>query len=465
MFGVSLNLSKPQRLLLGMFVLLLVVVIWVASSELTQYIFKQEGFNKPYFTTYFKTLLFMIYLSGFCIWSPWRQQCRQNAGLVEQGIVAEEQNNVVEGGQLISEPQFIPVRFSDSEIDKTSGTESDDSSMSVPRSVRFSKVKEVRQLSESHAEDANLARLSYTASLRAEEVLKRAANKLTIKQVAKLALIFCFVWFAANCTYQEAIANTQPGVVNVLSSTSAFFTLVLAAIFPSSASDKFSLSKLVAVMFSIGGIVLVSWSDKLEESVPAGAIWALVSAMCYAVYLVLLKKKAENEERMDIAMFFGFVGLFNFLFLWPGFLILHYTGREEFQWPNREQWVFLCVNGIIGTVMSEFLWLWGCFLTSSLIATLSLSLTIPGTILADVFMKRVQYSWQFFVGSVPMFISFIAVALLSHYETWDPVLLIVKKVTHCICRRHVHKLSARMREIDSEQRESLIAGGSTAHES
>ncbi|XP_014673949.1 PREDICTED: solute carrier family 35 member F5-like [Priapulus caudatus] len=464
MFGVSLNLSRPQRLLLGIFVLFLVVVIWVASAELTQYIFKEQGFSKPYFTTYFKTSLFMLYLTGFVFWMPWRQQCRSAApGVVEQALIADDVATA-ESDQLISDPQFVPVRFSDSEIERASGTESDDSNMSLPRAVRFSKVKEVRQLSESQGEEANLARLSYSASVRAEELIKRAANKLTIRQVAKFALMFCFVWFAANCAYQEAIADTQPGVVNVLASTSGLFTLVLAAIFPSAAADKFSLSKFVAVACSVGGVIVVSLSDlQLDGNVPTGAIWALVSAILYSVYLVLLKKKAENEERLDIAMFFGFVGLFNFALLWPGFLALHYSGRERFEWPTRQQWLYLCVNGIIGTVLSEFLWLWGCFLTSSLVATLSLSLAIPATILTDVFMNRVDYSWQFFAGSVPVFVSFICVAVLSHYETWDPILVAVRKLTHCVCRRPAHKLTTRMRELDDEQRESLI--GTNSHKS
>ena len=31
--------------------------------------------------------------------------------------------------------------------------------------------------------------------------------------------------------------------------------------------------------------------------------------------------------------FFGFVGLFNMLLLWPGIIILHFTGVEPFQLP------------------------------------------------------------------------------------------------------------------------------------
>lgn len=54
----------------------------------------------------------------------------------------------------------------------------------------------------------------------------------------------------------------------------------------------------------------------------------------------------------------GFVGLFNLLLLWPGFLLLHYTGFEAFELPSQLVWTYILINGLIGTVLSEFLWLW-----------------------------------------------------------------------------------------------------------
>lgn len=54
----------------------------------------------------------------------------------------------------------------------------------------------------------------------------------------------------------------------------------------------------------------------------------------------------------------GFVGLFNLLLLWPGFLLLHYTGLEAFELPSQLVWTYILINGLIGTVLSEFLWLW-----------------------------------------------------------------------------------------------------------
>ena len=55
----------------------------------------------------------------------------------------------------------------------------------------------------------------------------------------------------------------------------------------------------------------------------------------------------------------GFVGLFNIIFLWPGFWLLDATNIEKFELPQDWQvWCSLTVNAILGTVVSEYLWLW-----------------------------------------------------------------------------------------------------------
>ena len=124
---------------------------------------------------------------------------------------------------------------------------------------------------------------------------------------------------------------------------------------------------------------------------------------------------------MDAPMFFGFVGVFNLVLLWPGLLVLGLVGSEPFELPNKTQWQFLVVNGLVGTVFSELIWLWGCFYTSSLVATLAISLTIPLSVIADALWKNKQYEAIFFVGALPMFLSFFVVAMLTHYQDWDPV--------------------------------------------
>jgi len=46
-----------------------------------------------------------------------------------------------------------------------------------------------------------------------------------------------------------------------------------------------------------------------------------------------------------------------------------------------------------------------------------------------------KYNWMFYVGMAPIFLAFFAVSILSHYDSWDPVLLALKKLVQCVCRR------------------------------
>ena len=209
---------------------------------------------------------------------------------------------------------------------------------------------------------------------------------------------------------------------------------------------------------------MVSYADlELEKGVPAGAFWTLVGAFFYSVYIVLLRRKVNHEDNMDSPMFFGFVGLFNTVLLWPGLPVFHLLGWEEFQLPDARQLQFLVLNGVIGTVLSELLWLWGCFLTSSLVATLAISLTIPLTILADIMWKGKRYGPVFFVGAVPMFFSFFLVALLAHYEDWDPLQDLCKVLARK-CRGAVNPASRNQFVFDRQERESLISQESTSQD-
>ncbi|KAM8856269.1 solute carrier family 35 member F5-like isoform 1-T5 [Spinachia spinachia] len=452
--------AQRRRMALGVAILLLVDVIWVASSELTSYIFKRQEYNKPFFSTFTKTSMFVLYLLGFLLWRPWRQQCTGTLKRQHSAFFADAEayfapcTTDTSVKNCLSEPLYVPMKFQDVPTEHSNCFIGDcESSASKKQRVRFSNILEVRQLPSTQALEAKLSRMSYPAA-KDHEAMLRTVGKLTITDVAKISFFFCFVWFLANLSYQEALSDTQVAIVNILSSTSGLFTLILTAIFPSNSSDRFTLSKLLAVALSIGGVTLMCFSsmDNPDEKGVIGSLWSLAGAVLYAIYIVMIKRRVDREEKLDIPMFFGFVGLFNLLLLWPGFLLLHYTGFEAFELPSQLVWTYILINGLIGTVLSEFLWLWGCFLTSSLIGTLALSLTIPLSIMADICMQKVRFSWLFFAGAVPVFLSFFIAALLCHYNNWDPVLVGLRRVYVFICRKHrIQRLPE-----DSEQCESLI---------
>ncbi|SPP75680.1 solute carrier family 35 member F5 [Drosophila guanche] len=447
---IPIMLGRTQKLILGITILVLVDIVWVSSSELTKFLYKEAKFDKPFFCTYFKTSMFSIYLLVIGILAPWKESCeRQNGTYAMMEQNAEDENYYTNQAGL-GDPTYVPIRSAhlastaNASGNTLSGTESDDSSV---RSVRFSKMAEVREMSAHEATDALLARLSYAASL-------RIRRQKTHHKTAKTALLFCLLWFVANYFFQLALEMDETAMITLVSSTSSFFIICLAAVFPSATGDKLTITKVIAVGMNIGGVVAITMNDLHDTKMTRGVLLALFSAFFYASYLVFVKRKSDTEEKVDIPLFFGFVGLWNLMLLWPIFFILHFTKIETFEVPNQGQLALLFLNGLIGTVLAEALWLWGCFLTSSLIGTLAMSLQIPLAIVFDVMLKHEPYSRTFYMGSIPIFLALTLVALLMRNDDTDPLTKLFKIVYRKVCRCHKPNI---VRVNDDEQQESLIS--------
>jgi solute carrier family 35 protein F5 len=67
-----------------------------------------------------------------------------------------------------------------------------------------------------------------------------------------------------------------------------------------------------------------------------GDALALISAIFYAFYVTLLKLRIRHEARIDMQLFFGFLGLFNIIACWPIGVLLHVTGAEIFELPQSK---------------------------------------------------------------------------------------------------------------------------------
>lgn len=137
---------------------------------------------------------------------------------------------------------------------------------------------------------------------------------------------------------------------------SSIFTLLFGALM---GVEQFSFRKLVGVLACFAGIILISTVDlsdedndenrgrfphKSQSQIAIGDAMAFGSAVMYGIYTVVMKKRIGNEDRVNMPLFFGLVGLFNVIFLWPGFLVLHFTGVETFELPSsRKVWTIILV--------------------------------------------------------------------------------------------------------------------------
>ncbi|KAI7895847.1 uncharacterized protein EV154DRAFT_296896 [Mucor mucedo] len=246
-------------------------------------------------------------------------------------------------------------------------------------------------------------------------------HKLSTYDTIKLSLAFCILWFLANYTTNASLAYTTVGSSTILASMSGLFTLGIGAMFK---VEKLNLIKIMAVFISLIGVSLVSYSDHLSgdeqeddqpllTTIPApliGDILALLGAIFYGCYTTLLKLRIGSEDRIDMSLFFGFVGAFNVLLLWPVIPLLHYIGLETFEIPaSPVLWIVILLNAFIGTFLSDYLWLLSMLMTSPLVVTLGISLTIPLALIGDIFFKGLIPSVRYSIGAVLVIAGFLAV--------------------------------------------------------
>jgi len=254
---------------------------------------------------------------------------------------------------------------------------------------------------------------------------------LSVRATLNLAIAFYLIWFIANWTLNASLGYTSVASTTVLSSMSGFFTLGIGWF---SSVETITLLKIITVCTSFFGVVLVSLSDSISSSptdlatrspsahamttgagAALGDFLALASALFYALYVILLKVRIKSESRIDMQLFFGFVGLVNVVACWPIGLLLHVTGLEVFELPpSRKAWQAILINMTI-TFSSDYLYVLAMLKTTPLVVTIGLSLTIPMAVAGDFLLLR-PVSAQVIAGAVLVFLSFVVIGVENSKE-------------------------------------------------
>ncbi|KAM3455781.1 hypothetical protein MY3296_002199 [Beauveria thailandica] len=380
----NIGLGGYARRTLGICLLIVVVFLWTLSNFLASFIFSDHTYDKPFFLVYVNTSMFAISLipmfarymmkngiSGLRtdLIQLWRQRNNRSA---DSSTVKDEEQDAVDGERLLANQEGdtgIPAPFSRG----------------------------------------------------------AAPDKLTFADTAYLSLEFCMLWFLANYFASACLEYTSVASVTILTSTSSIWTLVFCALFK---VESFSLRKLFGVLASLIGIVLISTVDltgnsdehrgsfphKTTGQIAIGDSMALISAVVYGMYVTVMKRRVGDEDKVDMRLFFGLVGVFNMLLLWPLFFVFHWTGIEPFQLPPTGKiWAIILANSL-SSFVSDIFWAFAMLLTTPLVVTVGLSLTIPLSLIGEMIQYGQYSSFVYWIGAAVVFLSFVFVSNESQGE-------------------------------------------------
>ncbi|KAK6954691.1 hypothetical protein Daesc_004659 [Daldinia eschscholtzii] len=273
------------------------------------------------------------------------------------------------------------------------------------------------------------------------------SDKLSFLETARYSLEFCMIWFLGNYFASACLEYTSVASVTILTSTSSVWTLIFCAVMR---IEPFSVRKLIGVMASLAGIILISTVDlsgkdnddnrgnfphKSQQQIAIGDAMAIFSAVVYGLYVVVMKVRIGNEDRVNMPLFFGLVGIFNIFILWPLFFILHFTGiepvrlvfnydicssrvanREQFELPpSGKVWAIIILNSL-SSFVSDISWAYAMLLTTPLVVTVGLSLTIPLSLIGEMIQYAQYSSFIYWIGAAIVLVSFAFINHESHDE-------------------------------------------------
>lgn len=250
------------------------------------------------------------------------------------------------------------------------------------------------------------------------------SRPLTVRETAILSSQFCILWFLANLLSNASLSHTSVGSSTILTSTSSFFTLIVGSLF---GVETITGQKVQALINSIFGLCLITYgTDSNGDQVTApphawlGNLMALGSALIYGIYATMLKVRiGDYESRINMFHFFGFVGLFNIILLWPVIVIFNYTGVETFELPNSfHVWSIVVVNASI-SIISDVCWALAMLMTSPLVVTVGLSATIPLAIAGDMAINSRYGNFTYYLGAFLMVISIFRINQLENAQSED----------------------------------------------
>ena len=395
------RLGKWRRTV-GLMMLGVVVFLWTASNFLASAVLADNTYSKPYFLTYINTAFFILPLVPVLILKATRnpEEFRQWQMEAVSWVRSWRAPLKSKSGRGATADHF----------DDGFRSTSPRGSLSDSRSF----LLEDPMVSSQH-----LSTKSYHS----------INGQLSLAETTRLGFEFCMLWFLANYFIGVSLEYTTVASSTILTSTSSIFTLgfgVLAKV------ERFTIRKLLGVLASLAGIVLISSIDLSGDSsddnhrgsfpvksfaeLAVGDVLAILAALMYGIYSVFMKKRIADESAVNMPLFFGLVGLINVIFLWPGFFILHWTGLERFEMLPTGKVTAIVVLNALASCVADLAWGYAVLMTSPIVVTVGLSMTIPLSLIGQMVLNSQTASVLYWIGAIMVVLSFLFV---NHEEKKD----------------------------------------------
>ncbi|XP_041043346.1 putative thiamine transporter SLC35F3 [Carcharodon carcharias] len=235
---------------------------------------------------------------------------------------------------------------------------------------------------------------------------------LTIKIFFSRLAPFCVLWTLTNYLYLLALKKISATDASALFCCNKAFVFLLSWIV---LRDKFMGVRIVAAIFAIAGIVMITYADGFHSHSVIGITLVVASASMSALYKVLFKMLLGSAKYGEAALFLSVLGLFNITFITCVPVALYFTGIEHWTPFSLVPWEKLCGLAIL-LLSFNILMNFGIAVTSPTLISVGVVLSVPVNAVADAYSSDIVFNG---VRVIAILIICLGFLLLLLPEEWD----------------------------------------------
>ena len=451
------NDASMSDFMLGIWFIVVVALIWAASSVLLQYVFEDMDFKSPFLVTYVENSCFVLYLPlfylyrslGFVKTVPLRQvdaTSRSMQRLIRlnerdscMDALREEKMkdnlldmHTAESATMNASPSPSPSPSSSSRMFRDDAfLEGDESNIKVnvidicgdggksdvfhghdresPLSRRSGHGVGTRRERDDVDDDSGFASDSSDSSSMDE------CRSTSHEQIFRTAIVICPIWFLANCLYNYSLLMTTVSSSTIISNLSGPFTLFFSWL---AGVEHSSWTKWLGIFIGLIGVTLVAYADDNNDTAGIhnqnhllGDFVALVASAGYGLYTTTLKVHVPDDNAILMQLLLGYLGLINAIILLPLLIIMIVIGSINLTKLTLTVFAYLILGGLVDNAISDYLWARSVVLTSPTVATVGLGLTIPLAMISDAMLGKEYPSILECLGAILVLAGFIIVSV------------------------------------------------------
>lgn len=216
-------------------------------------------------------------------------------------------------------------------------------------------------------------------------------------------LVFALLGSAlCQYSYYTSVQYANVAFATVLSYCSPVVILLWTIISTRKKPHFYEILSVILVVF--GAFTCVTHFDLTTLAVPVkGAVWGIISAVCFAFYTVSPRKLMQRFSVLSITGWGMTIGGAAMLLLFRPWQI------EGVQFGPKLYWLMLCVI-LLGTVLSFGLFQSGCNIVGSLVGSVLSSVEPVGSVVISVLFLHTTFSWLDLLG---FFLILITIPLMA----------------------------------------------------